>query len=234
MGDYVNDTLTRLFFNEHEWETVKAAAARIIPTDRDPGATEAGSVRFIDRYLSGIEYVYANPWGSGFLRLEGRRAAAWQKRINRLQDRYLDGLKQMDEVSRGMFGKDFVDLSGDEQDEVLVDLSPKGEKPKHVNLFEPSGEDTEAEEGGDETVILLSQPVTDENLDFFGTLVIHTRMGFYCDPAYGGNENHVGWKTIGFPGPASLIETTDGRYSTMEYTEPWPSFAPSAPDEASK
>jgi gluconate 2-dehydrogenase gamma chain len=217
----MNDAPTRLFFDEHQRRTVQAAAARIIPTDHDPGATEAGSVQFIDRYLSGIEYVYANPWGSGFLRLEGRRADAWQKRINRLQDRYVAGLTQTDELSRGMFGKDFVDLSGDEQDDVLVALSPKDEKPKRVDLNEPTDEAAEVEEGEGE-VVLLSQPVTDENLDFFGTLVIHTRMGFYCDPAYGGNKDRIGWKTIGFPGPASLVETTDGRYSTIEYMEPWP------------
>jgi gluconate 2-dehydrogenase gamma chain len=65
---------------------------------------------------------------------------------------------------------------------------------------------------------VLSQPVTDEDLDFFSTLVLHTRMGFYGDIAYGGNRDQVGWRTIGFPGPASLADT-HGRYSTMDYME---------------
>ena len=31
--------------------------ARIIPTDNTPGAREAGTIDFLDRYLSGIGYV---------------------------------------------------------------------------------------------------------------------------------------------------------------------------------
>src|SRR3954470_3453341 len=57
----------RLFFDEAEWQLVEAATARIIPTDDDPGAREANVVRFIDRYLSGVDYVYASADGSGFL-----------------------------------------------------------------------------------------------------------------------------------------------------------------------
>ena len=33
---------------------------------------------------------------------------------------------------------------------------------------------------------------------------MHTRQGFYADPIYGGNRDRVGWRVIGFPGPASL------------------------------
>ena len=40
--------------------------AWIIPTDDTPGACEAGTIDFLDRYLSGIGYVYAKPDGSGF------------------------------------------------------------------------------------------------------------------------------------------------------------------------
>lgn len=211
------ETPERLFFDEHQWQTVRAAAARIIPTDHDPGAEEAGAVEFIDRYLSGIEYVYANPWGSGFLRLEGLRAEAWRNRIGRLRDRYVEGLRRMDEVSREKFGADFVDLDDAKRDEVLVVISGKP-MPRHVVLGQEAGGPAGPADG---EVILLSQPVSDEGMDFFGTLVLHSRMGFYADPAYGGNKGHAGWKTIGFPGPSSMAETTDNRFSTLEYTEPW-------------
>jgi gluconate 2-dehydrogenase gamma chain len=203
-----------LFFSAEQWETVEAAAARIIPTDRDPGAREAGVVHFIDRYLSGIDYVYANPWGSGFLRLEGKQAEAWSTRIARQQERYRDGLRQLDELSREAFGRDFRVLDTVQQDQILVDLSGRP-KPRSVVLDGGPAETdlTQSTEG-----VVLSQPVTDEELDFFGTLVLHTRMGFYGDAAYGGNRDQLGWRTIGFPGPASLADT-HGRFSTMEYME---------------
>src|SRR3712207_1971238 len=56
-----------MFFTNHEWATVEAATARIYPTDGTPGAREAHVVRFIDRYLSGLDYVFASADGSGFL-----------------------------------------------------------------------------------------------------------------------------------------------------------------------
>jgi hypothetical protein len=59
------------FFDAHQRQTVEAAMARIIPTDDQPGAREAGTVEFLDRYLSGLGYVYAQPDGSGFEKLEG-------------------------------------------------------------------------------------------------------------------------------------------------------------------
>ncbi len=37
-----------LFFDRDQWVVMEAATARIIPTDHDPGAREAGAVRFID------------------------------------------------------------------------------------------------------------------------------------------------------------------------------------------
>ena len=71
---------TETFFNDHQRKTVEAAMARIIPTDDTPGAIEAGTIDFLDRYLSGIDYIYAKPDGSGFEKLTGKRAEAWRQR----------------------------------------------------------------------------------------------------------------------------------------------------------
>ena len=70
-------TGTDTFFDTHQRATVEAAMARIIPTDDQPGAREAGTVDFVDRYLSGIGFIYARPDGSGFETLTGRQAGAW-------------------------------------------------------------------------------------------------------------------------------------------------------------
>jgi gluconate 2-dehydrogenase gamma chain len=63
--------MTDRFFDDHQRETAAAAMARMIPTDDVPGAREAGTIDFLDRYLSGIDFVYAKPDGSGFETLEG-------------------------------------------------------------------------------------------------------------------------------------------------------------------
>ena len=77
----------RLFFDEHQWVTIEAAMARIIPTDDTAGAREAGAIYFLDRYLSSLDYIYAKPDGSGFLKLHGKRAASWQERIDTIRQR---------------------------------------------------------------------------------------------------------------------------------------------------
>src|SRR5918911_4851345 len=101
----------RLFFDTHQWETIEAAMARIIPTDHDPGAREARTVRFLDRYLSGLDYIYARRDGGGFIRLEGRAAEAWRERIDGLRRKYVAGIADMGRRSSDLFGAPFCQLS---------------------------------------------------------------------------------------------------------------------------
>ena len=91
----------RTFFDAHQRATIEAAMTRIIPTDDQPGAREAGTIEFLDRYLSGIDFIYAKPDGSGFEKLEGKRADAWKQRIEILRGRYLEGVKEMDSRTAG-------------------------------------------------------------------------------------------------------------------------------------
>jgi gluconate 2-dehydrogenase gamma chain len=69
------------FFNAQQRAAIEAAMARIIPTDDQPGTREARTIDFLDRYLSGLDFIYAKPDGSGFEKLEGRRADAWKQCI---------------------------------------------------------------------------------------------------------------------------------------------------------
>lgn len=192
-----------LFFTDHEWFTVEAVAARIIPTDRDPGATEAGVVRFIDRYLSGTGYVYAAADGSGFLELAGKDAEAWRARMSDMQRTYRAGLRNLDAIAVERAGSPFVGLGSVDQDAVLEQLSGRP-KPGPVVL------------GQSESAGAFQMGAFDEGLGFFDAIVAHTRQGFYSDPVYGGNRDRVGWTTIGFPGPASLAATMDGTYSLRD------------------
>jgi gluconate 2-dehydrogenase gamma chain len=198
------DTDEKLFFSDHEWNTIDAAAARIIPTDHDPGAREARVIVFIDRYLSGINYHYATADGSGFLRMEGEEARAARARTSDFQRMYREGVRELDAVAVGHGATDFVSADELTQDEILIEVS-RAPKPSHVRL--------------DEHEVFYSrlQGNTDTGKSFFDTLAFHVRQGFYADPVYGGNKDQMGWKVIGFPGPISLRDTMDGTYTTAPY-----------------
>lgn len=198
------DSDERLFFTDHEWDTIEAATARIIPTDHDPGAREARVVVFLDRYLSGIDYIFAAADGSGFLKLTGKFADAWRARMSDMQRTYREGIRTLDTLAEEHFDRRFVTLTESEQDTVLEALSGSA-KPGPVTL------------GTSEAVQTFLQGVFDQGLPFFEALCLHTRQGFYCDPVYGGNRNRVGWDVIGFPGPTTLKDTMDGTYSTTEF-----------------
>jgi len=198
------DTDERLFFTDHEWDTIEAATARIIPTDHDPGAREARAVVFIDRYLSGIDYIYAAADGSGFLKISGKFADAWRGRQVEMQKTYRKGIRDLDAVCQQNFDKPFVELDDAVQDQAL-ELFSGAPKPPPVTL------------GSSEAASTFLQGTFDQGMPFFKALCLHTVQGFYCDPVYGGNKDQVGWKTIGFPGPKSLKDTMDGTYTSLPY-----------------
>jgi gluconate 2-dehydrogenase gamma chain len=84
----------RLVFSESEWELVEAITGRIIPTDEDPGAVEAGCVNFIDKALAYEEAAQ--------------------------QDLYHVALGAIDDAARARFGERFAALRPEQQDEVLL------------------------------------------------------------------------------------------------------------------
>ena len=199
------------FFDQHQRATIAAAMARMIPTDDTPGATEAGTIDFLDRYLSGPGSIYAAPDGDGFEVLTGRRLDAWTQRLEVVRARYVAGVLALDAAAERRGGR-FVDLDDDAQDEVLREVE------------RPEGREQEADAArakvalyGAPVEAALQQTSAEVDLGFVPLLALHTRQGFYADPVYGGNRDHVGWKVIGFPGPASLAEVHQGRYTTIDY-----------------
>ena len=199
------------FFTAPERETIAAAMARIIPTDGTPGAREAGTIDFVDRYLSSIDHVRAKPDGSGFEQLQGKTADAWRRRIEQLRDTYREGVARLDRVSQEQYDNDFVALTDTQQDHVLAIL----EDPAKQDATDPDRPWAPSEHAADEPA--LQQTNSELELDFFPLLAFHTRQGFYADPIYGGNRDRVGWQVIGFPGPESLSDVHSGHYSVLSY-----------------
>ena len=208
--------MTATFFDPHQRATVEAAMARMIPTDDQPGAREAGTIDFLDRYLSGLDFIYAKPDGSGFETLEGKRAEAWRRRIEILRAKYREGVLELDRRGRAEFGAEFMTLTPEQQDAVLTAIEraepaaglAATTAPAYALSAAPSPTGSEP---------ALQQTSTETELDFLPLLAMHTRQGFYADPIYGGNRDRVGWQVIGFPGPASLNEVFTGRYSTLAW-----------------
>lgn len=85
---------------------------------------------------------------------------------------YRRGLTAVNSYSRSKYQKDFVELKSSEQDSVLTDM----QKGAATGFDSPGA------------------------AEFFNTLFLHVREGTFCDPAYHGNQNLVGWKMIGFDG----------------------------------
>jgi hypothetical protein len=184
-----------VFFSEEEYRVIEAACARLIPTDQDPGATEAGVADYIDTYLGAFSFDPPRIWAGGafsgrfggapgfatFHRLTALDELAWRTRIEGslgrperewngpvvgLQERYREGLR--------LLGEDFADATADEQDRRLT-----------------------------------------EHKRFTALLYEHACEGIYGVPEYGGNRGLVGWSYIGYLG-----DVQPRGYSDEEVSQP--------------
>jgi hypothetical protein len=136
------------FFTRDEAQTVEALTQRIFPDDDlGPGARQAGVLVYIDRALSGAE--------------ENR------------QHLYRSGIRELDRIAHGRFGRAFADCAPADQDSLIAAMA------------------------GD----ALPDFVAAGALAFFEVLRAHTIEGMFSDPAHGGNRDFAGWKLLGYWGP---------------------------------
>src|SRR5580765_2257591 len=141
--------------NSGEADLLEAIVARLVPSDAlGPGAKEARAAHYIDRALGGA--------------LAASRQA------------YASGLAALDSYARSSRGKAFTELSGTDQDSVLIDV------------------ETGAATG-----------FTGSSAQFFTMVLNHTRQGTFGDPYYGGNANFVGWDLLGYPGVRTMVTAAD-------------------------
>ena len=54
-----------------------------------------------------------------------------------------------------------------------------------------------------------------DDTPFFALVRMHTIQGTFCDPAYGGNANFIGWDLIGYPGVRLNVTAADQRMVSL-------------------
>src|SRR5206468_384234 len=97
------------------------------------------------------------------------------------QEIYRRGLGFVDTYVQSKFQKNFVEVPADQQDQILTDM----EADKATGFDGPGAK------------------------AFFTQLRNDTIEGMFSDPSYGGNQNLVGWKLIGYPGAQRFYTAED-------------------------
>ena len=182
-----------LFLSEAEYATVEAACAVLIPTDEDPGATEAGVADYIDGLLGAFLVDPPRIWAGGpfsgrhggeagfgsFHRLTALDELAWRTRIEGslgIEEREFNGpvvgLQERYRAGIAALGQDFASARVDEQQARLR-----------------------------------------ANREFTALLYQHSCEGMYGAPEYGGNRDLVGWRYIGFEGDVQPRGYSDAEVS---------------------
>lgn len=179
------------YLDDGQRAVLEAACARLIPTDEDPGAVEAGVVDYIDGLLGAFLVDPPRIWAGGpfsgraggpagfttFHQLSRLEELAWRTRIEGsqgiperevngpvvgYQERYRDGLAGL--------GADFAGCPPEEQD-ARLEADPA----------------------------------------FCGLLYEHACEGMYAAPEYGGNRDLLGWRYIGYGGDVQPAGYPDER-----------------------
>ena len=161
----------RMFFtNELDFSTLSEAAERIFPKDEfGPGAKELAVPYFIDNQLAGAYGYNAREYIAG-PHFKGAPTQGYQTPLVR-RDLFKQGILALNSAAQERFKKDFPQLSGAEQDQILIDC---------------------------EAGKLPTQGFTSDYV--FSLLKNAVLAGAYADPLYNGNNNMDGWRMKEYPG----------------------------------
>ena len=170
-----------VFFDDHEYAVVEAAAERLIPAQHGhPGARALGVADYVDTALGAFTFdpprIYAGGPFSGrhggeasfdrFTPLSHLQELAWRTRI---------------EGSRGMTQREF-------------NGPVRGWQEIYRDGIAALGHDFAIATPDEQDARLDAQP------QFAALLYTHACEGAYAAPEYGGNRDLEGWRTIGFEG----------------------------------
>ncbi len=158
------ESATPLVLSAHEWRTLDAVAARIVPSDDgSPGGREAGCVNFIDKALA-HEDAATRP-------------------------SYTTGLRGLDVVAKRRHDRTFVELDEEKQDAILAALQDgqadgwPGDAGPSPDFFETLRSHT--------LIGFLADPKYGGNRDFVGWKHVgypgpsHARGGYTADQMLG-------------------------------------------------
>lgn len=160
----------KFFKNNLDFNVLSQATERIFPEDElGPGAISLGVPYFIDNQLAGSYGVNAREYMQGPFEV-GEPTQGYQTPLIR-QEVFLQGVRKLEEEAQRRFNDSFVNLEGEQMDEILTAFQ-NGEVEMHG--------------------------VTSNF--FFQLLRSATLEGAYSDPIYSGNNNMDGWRMKGFPG----------------------------------
>jgi gluconate 2-dehydrogenase gamma chain len=197
------------FFTAHERATVEAAAARIVPSDQEPGAAEAKAARYIEHLLSAFDHDPPLIFGGGpfsgrqpfpangapsdrfpknrferFLPLSRVREIAWRMRVY---------------GSAATPGGDFNDaaLGATKGWRDLYRAGLAALDAKSRELFSKDFIDLTAEQ--------QDEALKESESGFVNVLTEHVLEGTYAAPEYGGNDGLVMWNALGHRGDSQPL-----------------------------
>ncbi|HET6628156.1 MAG TPA: gluconate 2-dehydrogenase subunit 3 family protein [Woeseiaceae bacterium] len=175
------------FFTAAERELVDAAVGRLIPADELGPGALEAGVREFIDRQLSGPYGRAERWYMSGPWHDGSEEQGYQMRYSPAE-LYRHCIPRVDAWCRDRYGGNFAELRAAQQDETLSALENGA---IDLGVFDPR--------------------------DFFRMLWQNAREGFLADPMYGGNQQFIGWKLIGFPGPRYNY----ARYIT-QYGKPYP------------
>jgi len=158
------------FFTPQEARLMEALVECLIPADElSVSGLDAGCAEFIDRQLAGSYGTFER------LYMQGPFVAGTPEQGDQSplvpQQRYRLGLAALERHCQQTLGKSFVELPGEQKDQVITSVQ--------------NGE-------------IVFKDI--DSKMFFAILLQNTMEGFFADPIYGGNRDMVSWKMLGFPG----------------------------------
>lgn len=164
----------RRFFDDAEWVFLRAACDRLIPADGvGPGALELGVPEFIDEHMT-TPYANGSIWYRSGPFVDAGPEFGYQGGLC-LSEILRAGIAATEGYCASNYaGRAFAQLNIEEQEAVLRKL-----------------------ESGD--IAFTAVPAR----HFFRFLLQEVRLGYFADPAYGGNRGMGAWKMIGYPGMVS-------------------------------
>jgi gluconate 2-dehydrogenase gamma chain len=170
-----------------EFTWVEAAVARLIPNDELGPGAKEAGVATFIDRQLSGPYGRAETWYMQGPWREGTKEQGYQLKLTPAQ-LYRTAIADVNDWCSKSGKRPFAELAATEQEQLLHRL-----------------------EKGD--LELARAPAK----DFFEMLLQNTVEGFLADPMYGGNQDFIGWKLIGFPGPrynyVAEIEQHGKRYA---------------------